>query len=122
MLFALLLVAQVAAGPVATCRAPGDSQQRTWILERRDAAWRIVFRSRALDKPHVVLAIPNAAPVIGDNEIRVSHTSANGGRTIEWRITNGPSTLDLYVNHGLEVNVEADLDPAVDLMNTDGPD
>lgn len=121
MLFALLLVAQVAAGPVATCSAPGDSQQRTWILERRDAAWRIVFRSRALDKPQVVLAIPNAAPMIGDNEIRVSHKSANGGRTIEWRITNGPSTLDLYVNHGLEVNVEADLDPAVDLMNTDGP-
>jgi opacity protein-like surface antigen len=121
MLFALLLVAQVAAGPVATCRAPGDSQQRTWILERRDAAWRIVFRSRALDKPQVVLAIPNAQPVIDDDEIRVSHTSANGGRTIEWRITNGPSTLDLYVNHGLEVNVEADLDPAVDLMNTDGP-
>jgi hypothetical protein len=120
MLFALLLVAQVAAGPVATCRAPGDSQQRTWILERRDAAWRIVFRSRALDKPQVVLAIPNAAPLIGDHEIRVSHTSANGGRTIEWRITNGPSTLDLYVNHGLEVNVEADLDPAVDLMNTEG--
>ena len=25
------------------------------------------------------------------------------------------------MNHGLEVNVEADLDPAVDLMNTDGP-
>ena len=44
--------------------------------------------------------------MIGDNEIRVSFASANGGRTIEWRITNGPSTLDLYVNHGLEVNVE----------------
>lgn len=121
MLLALLLVAQVAAGPVATCSVPGDSQHRTWVLERRDAAWRIVFRSRALDKPQVVLAIPNAAPVIGANEIRVSHTSANGGRTVEWRITTGPSTLDLYVNHGLEVNVEADLDPAVDLMNTDGP-
>src|SRR5688572_27052551 len=120
MLFALLLVAQVASGPVATCRTPGDSQQRTWILERQDAAWRIVFRSRGLDKPQVVLAIPNAAPVINENEIRVSHKSANGGRTVEWRITNGPSTLDLYVNHGLEVNVEADLDPAVDLMNTDG--
>ena len=121
MLLALLLVAQVAAGPVATCSVPGDSQHRTWVLERRDAAWLIVFRSRALDKPQVVLAIPNAAPVIGANEIRVSHTSANGGRTVEWRITTGPSTLDLYVNHGLEVNVEADLDPAVDLMNTDGP-
>ena len=121
MLLALFMVAQVATGPVATCRATGDPQQRTWILERRDAAWRIVFRSRTLDKPQVVLLIPNAAPVIGEHAIRVSHKSANGGRTIEWRITNGASTLDLYVNHGLEVNVEADLDPAVDLMNTDGP-
>lgn len=121
MLVALLMAAQVATGPVATCRAPGDAQQRTWILERRDAAWRIVFRSRALDKPQVVLLVPNAAPVIGEREIRLSHKSANGGRTIEWRMTNGASTLDLYVNHGLEVNVEADLDPAVDLMNTDGP-
>ncbi len=121
MLLALLMVAQVATGPVATCRATDDPQQRTWILERHDAAWRIVFRSRALDKPQVVLLIPNAAPVIGEHEIRVSHKSANGGRTIEWRMINGPSTLDLYVNHGLEVNVEADLDPAVDLMNTDGP-
>lgn len=121
MLLAILMVAQVAAGPVATCRAPGDSQQRTWTLERRDAAWRIVFRSRALDKPQVILPIPNATPVIAESEIRVSHKSANGGRTIEWRMTNGASTLDLYVNHGLEVNVDADLDPAVDLMNTDGP-
>ena len=121
MLFALLMVAQVAAGPVATCSAPGDPQQRAWILERRDAAWRIVFRSRALDKPQVTLLIPNGTPVIDEREIRLSHKSANGGRTIEWRITDGASTLDLYVNHGLEVNVEADLDPAVDLMNTDGP-
>ena len=37
------------------------------------------------------------------------------------RITNGPSSLDLFVNHGLEVNVERDLDPAVDSMNTNGP-
>ena len=35
--------------------------------------------------------------------------------------SNGPSTLDLHVSHGLEVNVEADLDPAVDHMNTEGP-
>ena len=120
MLGALLMLALVAAGPVATCSAPGDPQDRSWTLERQDAAWRIIFRSRALDKPHVVLFVPNAAPVIGAHEIRLSHKSANGGRTIEWQITNGASTLDLYVNHGLEVNVEADLDPAVDLMNTDG--
>lgn len=121
MVFALLMVAQVATGPVATCSVPGDPQQRAWILERRDTAWRIVFRSRALDQPQVTLLIPNAAPAIEEGGMRLSHNSANGGRTIDWRITDGASTLDLYVNHGLEVNVEADLDPAVDLMNTDGP-
>ena len=52
--------------------------------------------------------------------ITLSFASANGGRRIDWSITNGPSTLDLLVNHGLEVNVERDLDPAVDSMNTDG--
>jgi hypothetical protein len=120
MLFGWLLAAQVAAAPVATCRAPGDPQQRTWTLERRADAWQIGFTARSLDRPRVTLPLPNAQPAIGANEIRLSYNSANGGRTIEWQITRGPSTLDLQVNHGLEVNVEADLDPAVDQMNTGG--
>jgi hypothetical protein len=130
MLAALLLVAQVAgvdvtgvapAGTVATCRVPEDPQQRTWSLVRRNGAWLVVFRSRALDRPSVELSLPNAAPLIAAETIRIVHKSANGGRTIDWMIVDGPSTLDLYVNHGLEVNVERDLDPAVDLMNTEGP-
>jgi hypothetical protein len=119
--FALLLVAQVAAvDTVATCRALDDPQQRTWSLGRRNDAWLVVFQSRALDKPQVELRLPNAAPQISADAIRVAYKSANGGRTIDWSIAGAQSTLDLYVSHGLEVNVEADLDPAVDLMNTDG--
>jgi hypothetical protein len=134
MLAALLLVAQVAGAPdarnvrvgvevasVATCRATGDPQQRSWSLARRNGSWLVVFRSRALDRPSVELSLPNAAPRISADTIRLAYKSANGGRTIDWSIANGPSTLDLYVNHGLEVNVERDLDPAVDLMNTEGP-
>jgi opacity protein-like surface antigen len=122
MLFALLLAAQVAgAETLATCRAPDDSQQRTWSLARRDGAYLVVFRSRALDQPQVELRLPGVSPLVGAGETRVSFTSANGGRSLEWRIAKDDSTLDLYVNHGLEVNVEADLDPAVDLMNTEGP-
>jgi hypothetical protein len=122
MLVALLLVAQVAAiDTVATCRAPGDPQQRTWSLARRNGAWLVIFQSPALDKPQVELRLPGVNPAITSDETRVSFKSANGGRTVEWRITDGDSTLDLYVNHGLEVNVEADLDPAVDQMNTEGP-
>ncbi len=121
MLAALLLVAQVAAADtVATCRAPDDPQQRSWSLARRNGGWLVVFRSRALDRPTVELPLPNAAPQISATMTRVAYQSANGGRSIDWTIADGPSTIDVYVSHGLEVNVEPDLDPSVDLMNTEG--
>jgi hypothetical protein len=123
MLVALLLVAQVevaAADAVTTCRAPDDPQQRTWVLAQRSGEWLVIFRSRALDKPQVELRLPGMNPIVNPSEMRVSFKSANGGRSIEWRIASEDSTLDLYVSHGLEVNVEADLDPAVDMMNTEG--
>ena len=119
---ALLFAAQVATvETVATCRAPGDPQQRTWSLERlAPAAWRVIFSARSLDKPRVELPLTNAQPDITESRITISYASSNGGRAVEWTITNGPSMLDLRVNHGLEINVERDLDPAVDLMNTEG--
>lgn len=122
MLVALLLAAQVAGGEtIAICRAPEDPQQRSWSLVRRGDAHLVVFRSRALDKPQVELPLPGVTPSTSAGGIHVSFKSANGGRHVEWRVNGTGSTLDLYVNHGLEVNVEADLDPDVDLMNTDGP-
>jgi hypothetical protein len=30
------------------------------------------------------------------------------------------ASLEVFVDHGLEVNIEPDLDPAVDRMNTNG--
>lgn len=121
MLLALLLAAQAAgADTLATCSPPGDPQERSWTLVRQDAGLLIVFRSKALDTPQVELRLPGASPAIAGNETRVAFKSANGGRSVEWQITKDASTLDLYVNHGLEVNVEADLNPAVDLMNTEG--
>jgi hypothetical protein len=122
MLLALLLAAQVAGvETLATCRAPDDPQQRSWSLVRRHAVLFVVYRSRALDRPEVELRLPGASAVVDAGGIRVSFESANGGRSVEWRITRADATLDLMVNHGLEVNVEADLDPAVDQMNTEGP-
>ena len=121
MTAALVLTAQVAAGEtVATCRVPNDPQQRVWALERAGADWRVVFSAKILDKPRVELPLASATPVMTPTRIRLSFASANGGRSIEWTITDGPSTLSLLVNHGLEVNIERDLDPAVDLMNTEG--
>ena len=116
MLVALLLMAQVAGfETLATCRVPDDPQQRTWSLARRDGAWVVVFRSRGLDKPSVELPIRGAHVNLAP--FGVAYKSANGGRSLEWTV----STINLQVNHGLEVNIERDLDPAVDLMNTDGP-
>ncbi|MEO7135730.1 MAG: acyloxyacyl hydrolase [Vicinamibacterales bacterium] len=50
---------------------------------------------------------------------------ATAGTVTTCRVPNDPGQrvwmLDIHVNHGLEVNVERDLDPAVELMNTDGP-
>jgi len=123
MIAAALVLSAQAAGTetVATCRVPNDPQQRVWSLERAAPdRWLVVFSSRSLDKPRIELPVATAQPVIEDKAVRLSYASANGGRRIEWTIANGPSTLDLFVNHGLEVNVERDLDPAVDSMNTDG--
>jgi hypothetical protein len=122
-----LAIAQAATTVVAaTCSVPNDPQQREWRLERRDVAgasaseWRVVFRGRMLDTPIVELRLPGAVPVVSAEEVRLSYATGNGGRTLEWRAANGASTLDLHVSHGLEVNVEADLDPAVDHLNTEG--
>lgn len=123
MIAALLVFAQVVtAQTVATCRVADDPQQRVWSLERvTPSVWRIAFSARSLDKARVELPLASAQPVISEKQVRVSFASANGGRAIEWVITDGPSTLDLRVNHGLEVNIERDLDPAVESMNTEGP-
>jgi hypothetical protein len=122
MIAALLLVAQVAAAEtVATCHIPDDPQQRTWSLERAADAWRAVFTSKSLDKPRVELPLLNLPLAVQSMGLHLFYATANGGLRVDWKITNGPSTLDLHVNHGLEVNVQRDLDPAVDLMNTEGP-
>jgi len=119
---ALLMFAQVAAETVATCRAPNDAQQRVWSLERAaPASWRVAFSAKTLDRPRVELPLANASPRISDDSIGLSLESANGGLVINWTIQVGTSWLDLHVNHGLEVNVERDLDPAVEQMNTEGP-
>ena len=123
----VLLLAQVAAAqPVATCSVPDDRQQRIWTLERPAggapaAPWRIVFRSRTLDRPQTELRLPGVQPAITAESVTLSFNSANGGRTVDWRARTGPSTIDIYVNFGLEVNVDADLDHAVEQMNTQGP-
>ncbi len=115
-----------AAQPVANCSTPNDPQGRQWTLERPatgapDAPWRVIFRSRALDQRQTELRVPRTEPAMTADSVTLTFTSANGGLNIDWRATTGASTIDIYVNFGLEVNVDADLDPAVEAMNTQGP-
>ncbi len=67
------------------------------------------------------LALPGAAPAISDGAASLRYKNANGGRQVTLDVARDHATLDVYVDHGLEVNIEPDLDPAVDRMNTNGP-
>jgi hypothetical protein len=115
-----------AAQPVANCSTPNDPQGRQWTLERPatgapGSPWRVIFRSRALGQRQTELRVPRTEPAITADSVTLTFNSANGGLNIDWRATTGASTIDIYVNFGLEVNVDADLDPAVEAMNTLGP-
>jgi hypothetical protein len=67
------------------------------------------------------LALPGAAPAVADGVASVRYKNANGGRQVTLDVAKDHARLDVYVDHGLEVNIEPDLDPAVDRMNTNGP-
>jgi hypothetical protein len=117
---------QVAAQTAVTCRAPDDPARREWSLVREgppDAPrWLIAFRSARLDRQAVLLPLPGASPAVDAGRVTIDYRTANGGRAVSLSaVSNGPSSLDVFVSYELEVNVERDLDRAVDLMNTDGP-
>jgi hypothetical protein len=120
---------QPAAPPpalITTCRAPSDPAGREWSLVREGATeapqWVLVFRRGGAATPPVRLPLPAAAPTISRDRILFEAHSANGGRDVTLAATrDGSSTLDVFVNFELEVNVERDLDRAVETMNTEGP-
>jgi hypothetical protein len=102
-----------------TCTVPGDAEARTWVLEQASGHWQITFTSRTATRP-VRLALPGARPVLSAASATLSYKNANGGRQVELKADEANATLDVWVDHGLEVNIEPDLDPRVDLMNTHG--
>ncbi len=116
---------QVAGEVVATCRVPADTAEREWMLVRDRAAdrpqWVLVFTSARLDSRSTTLPLPAAEPATTPGRVTLEYRTANGGRAVTLAaVAGGPSTLDVFVNYELEVNVERDLDRAVDAMNTGG--
>jgi hypothetical protein len=123
VLFLLLLALQVV--PTSTklavgCAVVGDPDARVYELRReRDGRWVLMMLSRKTGP--IVLPLPDAKPIITGTEVTLSYETLNGGREVEWRVAPSGATLDVHANFELEVNVEADLDPRVELMNTEGP-
>ncbi len=68
----------------------------------------------------VTLPLPRAAPEIAGGHVSLTYKTANGGRQVTLTAAPGQSALDVDVDFGLEVNVDANLDPRVDDMNTHG--
>ena len=119
-----LALAPAAAGaePASvTCRVEGDPGRRVYVLDKHGDRWRLSFRSEATGGAWIRLALPGAEPVVNGGTVRLSYRNANGGRQVDLRAGSGQSSLDVWVDYGLDVNIEPDLDPRVDLMTTDGP-
>lgn len=115
---------QVMAATAVTCRVPEDPARREWSLIREgppdSPRWQLVYRSTDLDRPSVSLPLPGAMPEAGPDGVTLDYRTANGGRSVTLSATDGPASLDVFVSYELEVNVERDLDRAVDRMNTGG--
>lgn len=92
-----------------------------YVLEPAGTRWQLSFTSIETQASTVRLALPNARPAVTATTARLSYHNANGGRQVELSVGEGPSRLEVWVDHGLEVNIEPDLDPRVDLMSTHGP-
>jgi hypothetical protein len=122
----LLMVARARVAPttVAECAAPGDADERVFHLVDRggDAhpRWWMTLQSRRLGARTVDLPLADAQVERSASSLAVSSRSRNGGLAVALR-AGDRSSLDVFVNFELEVNVWRDLSPDVEQMNTDGP-
>jgi hypothetical protein len=122
----LLIALAQAVVPVVRCSVTGDAHARVYELQRlgegEQSRWQMLLRSRETGSSAVVLPLPDARPVVGERQVGLEYRTLNGGRTVTWKVdAAGGATLDVYTNFELEVNVDANLDPRVELMNTEGP-
>jgi hypothetical protein len=108
-----------------TCRLRDDARARIFVLDQAAQAsppmWRLSMRDRESGDKWIRLSLPGAMPVIASGSATLSFKNANGGRQVSLDVAPGRSRLEVDVDYGLDVNIEPDLDPAVDRMNTNGP-
>jgi hypothetical protein len=109
---------------VVECLPPGDAQERVFRLVDRgaghDPRWWLMLSSRPLGGRTVELPLPGPRVELRPNLVSLSSASSNGGLMVTLEVGAGRSTLDVFVNYELEVNVWRDLSPDVEQMNTSG--
>jgi hypothetical protein len=127
-MISLLLAASLALAaeaPSVTCELTADPRGRVYVLDRATGSatsvWRLSLRERASGEKWIRLALPGAEPTFGNGTARLSFRNGNGGRQIALDVTPQGARLDVFVDFGLDVNIEPDLDPDVDRMSTGGP-
>jgi hypothetical protein len=120
------LASQPAATPVVECALTGDPAQRVYQIidggSDQQPRWLLRLTAPALGQRHVDLPLANATPVRRDGGFSIASASANGGATVQIHAAagSGLSTVNVFVNYELEVNVWRDLSPDVEHMNTHG--
>jgi hypothetical protein len=109
---------------VAVCTGTVEATVREYSLQRTSGpggpSWQLVMQGGPVGKHPVLLPLPRATPELAADRVSLTYKTANGGRQVTLAATPAQSTLDVYVDFGLEVNVDANLDPRVDDMNTHG--
>jgi hypothetical protein len=85
----------------------------------RGGQWRIAVRTGD-DPAWIELMLPGADPSFTNSTASLSYTNANGGRHVVLNVQPGHAELEVWVDHGLEVNIDPDLDPRVDELTTQG--
>jgi hypothetical protein len=113
--------------PVLECVLPDDPSPRTYqVLDygaAREPRFALRLTGGSLGAERVDLPLANARVERGERRLTISSVSGNGGASVQIAAVDGSgaSTIDVFVNYELEVNVWRDLSPDVAHMNTQGP-
>ena len=120
-------VMQPAPKTVLECTLPSQPAARVFQLLDHGSGHEPRFALRlsgaGLGVRRVVdLPLANARVERRGRGLSVASASANGGATVQIEAADGsgPSSIDVFVNFELEVNVWRDLSPDVEHMNTHG--
>ena len=117
---------QPAPRPLFECVLPDDPSPRAYQLldygPSREPRFALRFAGGPLGVRRVDLPLANARLERGDRRLTLSSVSGNGGASVQIAAVDGSaaSTIDVFVNFELEVNVWRDLSPDVEHMNTQG--